>query len=299
VVVGHTNLDHFFRVRRLPGVDRTVPLLSRETRLGGTAANIARVAARLGVRVALHSHVGRDFPSAFRQRLVADGVDVSGLVVVPTASSPACYITEDARGGQTTLIDQGPMAHLPREVPPESLLRRAPWVHLATGDPAYQLRVLRVARRAGRRVAADPAQEIHYRWNRGELRELLAGAEIFFANRSEARRAAQLLHVASIRRLTEQTPLVIVTHGRRGATAYGRSILERVGGATAARNRQVTGAGDAFRGGFYAAWMNGEPLRDCLRRASYAAARWVENGDTLRLGRGARPVPRSAYMLES
>jgi sugar/nucleoside kinase (ribokinase family) len=36
------------------------------------------------------------------------------------------------------------------------------------------------------------------------------------------------------------------------------------------------GAGDSFRGGFYAGWFEGEELRRCLIAGTRAAARWME-----------------------
>ena len=295
LVAGHTNLDHLLRVQRLPELDRTVPLIGRETRLGGTAANIARVAARLGVRTALHSYVGPDFPPEFRRKLRADGVDLEGLVRLPGTSSPACYITEADDGAQVTLIDQGAMAGRTRTRVPDALIARSRWVHIATGDPAYQLQVLRTARQSGQRVAADPAQEIHYRWNRRDLRELLESSEIFFANASEAERARRLLGIAQVRGLPRVVPLVVITLGSDGAVAYARGAVERVPGMTRPGKRHTTGAGDAFRGGFYAAWLRGEPLRRCVTEATRTAARWVATGGRWGRRQPNRGPPRAAY----
>ena len=283
VVVGHTNIDHFFRVDRLPATDRTVPLRDRETRLGGTAGNIARSAARLGVRTALASQVGPDFPVHFRKRLIGDGVDLTGFETVAGAHSPACFIVESAHGEQVTLIDQGPMEVDRGSRVPTRLLARSGWVHLATGDPHYQLRVEQEARRLGLRVAADPAQEIHYRWEPAPLRRLLLAAELFFANRNELARVLQLLRLKNVDGLLEIVPLIVETLGPDGAVAWTRAGTVRVPAGRPRRVRQVTGAGDGFRGGFYAGWFRGLPLRDCLRYGNWAAARWLETGDPSRL----------------
>ena len=294
VVVGHTNLDHFFHVERLPASDRTVPLRDRETRLGGTAANIARAAARLGVRTSLVSQVGPDFPAQFRRVLAQEGVDLSAFETVAGARSPACFIVESTRGEQVTLIDQGPMEKDQGLPVPSSVLSRTGWVHLATGDPHYQLRVMEEARRRGARIVADPAQEIHYRWDGAALRRLLGGSELFFANRDELARALELLRLGSTKELLEVVPTVVETRGVRGATAWTRAGSIQVPAVRPRRVRQVTGAGDGFRGGFYAGWFRGDPLRECLRYGSWAAARWLETGDPSQLrprGPRLRPPP--------
>ncbi len=296
-VVGHTNLDRILRVRRLPQPDRTVPVLGEEVRLGGTAATIARVGSALGLRTLLVSHVGEDFPPEFRRRLRDEGVDLSGLAAVPGEPSPTCFIVESADGRQFTLIDQGPMRDQRRVAPPLGPLRRAAWVHLTTGDPAFQLRTMRATRARGGRVAADPAQELSYRWSAGRLRELLEGSEIFFGNRAEVDRAREMLGLRSPEDLLQLVPLVVETRGADGAVARSRS-----GTVTAPRNGlaapgRVTGAGDAFRGGFYAGWFAGEPLAACLDRGNRVARRWMRRGDPRWL-RGLRPPgPRSAYTL--
>ncbi len=73
-VSGHVNIDRFLRVRRFPGLDRTEPVASSRVELGGTAANIALVAAERGVRVGLLSRIGDGFPEAFLRRLKRAGV---------------------------------------------------------------------------------------------------------------------------------------------------------------------------------------------------------------------------------
>lgn len=292
LVVGHTNLDHFFHVERLPAADRTVPLTAREVRLGGTAASIARVAARLGVRVGLASKVGPDFPSRFRRQLREERVDLAGFTPVPGSRSPACFIVESAHGEQFTLIDQGPMEGDDGGSLPPSLLARTGWVHLATGNPAYQLRVLDRAHRANVRVTADPAQEIFYRWGATPLRRLLEGSELFFANHGELVRAIELLGVRDVRALLDLVPTVVETQGAGGASAWTRAGRTHVDAVAPRRIRQVTGAGDGFRGGFYAGWFRGDPLQECLQYGAWAAARWLETGDPSAVRpRGPPPHP--------
>ena len=294
VVVGHTNLDHFFHVGSLPATDRTVPLEDREVRLGGTAANIARVASRLGVRTSLVSQVGPDFPPEFRRMLLQEGIDLTAFRTVTHARSPACFIVESAAGEQVTLIDQGPMGKDFGVPVPSALLARAGWVHLATGDPEYQLKILREARRLGLRVAADPAQEIHYRWRPEPLRTLLEGSELFFANRDELSRALALLRLDGVRDMLQIVPIVVETRGASGALAWTRAGSVKVPSARPRAIRQVTGAGDGFRGGFYAGWFRGDPLQDCLRYGTWAAARWLERGNPFGLrprGPPRLPIP--------
>ncbi len=277
MIAGHINVDRFLTVASFPGPDRTVPVTGARTALGGTAANLARVASGYGVACGLVARLGDGFPEGLDAPLRRAGIDLRGVERVPGISTPTCYIVEDGRHRQRTFIDQGAMAdRRPDRGPPPAGLDEYAWLHLTTGPPRNHLRLLEVARRHGLRVAADPAQEIHYRWRPAQLRALLRGSEIFFGNRSEIARALLLLGLDRPEDLTTMVPLVVRTDGADGAVAYGRGSTVRVRAHRATRVRSIVGAGDAFRGGFYAGWFEGAPLGGCLGAGARAAARWIE-----------------------
>ncbi|MHB8352122.1 MAG: carbohydrate kinase family protein [Thermoplasmata archaeon] len=278
IVAGHTNIDHLLGAEALPERDRTVPLRTLRSELGGTAATIARVAARSGVRTGLLSRVGTDFPDEFVAMLRRDGVDLAGLERVPGTRSPACFIAEDGRGHQIAFMHPGPMGDLRGAEVPEPLLGSARWLHLTTGDPRYQLALKRTARRHGVRIAVDPAQEIHYRWSAPLVEELLQGAEMLFGNESEIRKIQTLLGEARPADLLDRIPVVIMTRGARGVRAWTRVGDEVVPAPRLRGPHSVTGAGDAFRGGFYGAFFRGQPLAEALRAGTRSAVGWIRPG---------------------
>jgi len=151
------------------------------------------------------------------------------------------------------------------------------WLHVTTGPPGRHLELARQFRARGRNVAADPAQELHYRWDARQFRTLLARSEILFGNRSEIARAGRLLGVGAPARLLEWVPLVVRTEGTRGATAFTRDGRVHVGARRPRRITSLVGAGDAFRGGFYSAWFTGRSLEGCLDAGVRASTRWVEH----------------------
>jgi len=276
LVSGHVIIDRFLTVRSFPAADRTVPVLKGRSELGGTATNIVRAASRLGVATGLVARVGEGFPREYVITLEKAGVDVRGLERVRGQPTPTCYIIEDRRGAQRTLIDQGVMGDTADATVPTGWLGEYAWLHLTTADPAFQLRLLRAARARGLKVAADPAQEIHYRWDRRSFRELLRGSELLFGNRSELARALEFVGGRRVEDLVAFVPLVVRTEGRGGASAFSRAGAVHVRAARPRRVQTLVGAGDAFRGGFYAAWFAGQPLAACLTAGTRSAARWIE-----------------------
>jgi nucleoside kinase len=277
LVAGHVNIDRFLRLDRFPDDDRTVPVERHRVALGGTAGNIALAASRFGVRAGLFARIGRDFPVEFRTRLSKARIDLRGLSTIPDRPSPTAYVMEDRRGRQRTLMDQGAMDDaVPPEKGPPAWLPEYSWAHITTGPPAVQLALLEAATRAHVHVAADPAQEVHYRWTPRALERLLARSEILFGNRSEIARIASMLDRPRIDALVDVVPLIVRTEGRAGATALTRTGEVHVPAVRPRRVRSVVGAGDGFRGGFYAAWFRGEELTGCLRAGVRSASRAME-----------------------
>jgi sugar/nucleoside kinase (ribokinase family) len=276
LVSGHVNIDRFLSVDTFPGPDRTVPVRAHRAELGGTATNLARVAARLGVATGLVARIGDGFPSEHLSDLGRRGIDVRGVERVRGSPTPTCYIIEDRTQSQRTLIDQGAMEHAPRAKLPTHILREYSWLHLTTADPSFQLRLMSEGRRQGLRVAADPAQEIHYRWDRTSFRKLLRGSEILFGNRAEIDRALEFTGARRPEGLLEFVPLVVRTEGKNGASGFSRTGSLHVPTVRPRRVRTLVGAGDAFRGGFYAGWFAGQPLGRCLTAGTRAGARWIE-----------------------
>jgi sugar/nucleoside kinase (ribokinase family) len=277
LVAGHVNVDEFLRVARFPLQDRTVPVMSRRAELGGTATNIALTAARYGVVTGIVARLGAGFPPEFRATLKAAKVDLRGVETFLRRTTPTCYIVEDTRGGQRTLIDQGAMS----DGPPTRFhlgrwLAEYSWLHITTGPPVALLALQRAARASGLHVAADPGQEIHYRWDAAPLRRLLQASELLWGNRSEIARMTSLLGLRKPEALLQHVPVVVRTEGKDGATAFARTGAVHVPARRPRQVRSVVGAGDAFRGGFYAAWFAGQRLKECLTAGERAAVRWLE-----------------------
>lgn len=276
-VFGHVVLDHILSVPNLPSPETSVRVTDRSAFFGGTGGNVARCAAHLGVRTALASFVGTDFPAGYRKALEGDGVDLKDLYEVRGASTPTAWIFTDPKGNQTTVIDQGPMWDAHRRPLPEHTVRSAQLVHLGTGRPVYHERVARFATRLGKTIAFDPSQEISYAYSRASFLRLLRQAHLFFGNEAEVALALRYAGLRSPRQLLRFVNQVVVTRGRRGSLVVTRADGEHTIPRVRIRHvLDVTGAGDAYRAGFYAGLARGyDPVR-CGILGSAAASFIVE-----------------------
>jgi len=73
-IYGHVCLDQIMSLDKFPEPNTSVDILVKHRYFGGTGANIATVAAALGVPTALVSYVGSDLPADFRENMESRGV---------------------------------------------------------------------------------------------------------------------------------------------------------------------------------------------------------------------------------
>ncbi len=277
---GHVVLDHILTVPYLPRPDTSVGVLDQECYFGGTAGNLARAAGRLGVRVALAAFVGPDFPDDYRRALRADGVDLTDLKTVRGHDTPQAWVFSDGRSHQMTIINQGPW-NLGERLPVlRHSVRDVEVVHLGTGRPAYYAKVATLAEDLGRPLDFDPAQEITYLYDRRSFRALFRKARYFFGNEHEVAQAMRYMGARSVRDLLRPVEAIVMTRGAKGSvvvTGEGKMAVPAV------RPRdvvEITGAGDAYRAGFYAGMSRGYDLRRSALLGSAVASFVIERKGT-------------------
>lgn len=277
---GHVAMDHIISVRALPRRNTSIEMLDRHRYFGGTAGNLARAAARLGVRTALASFVGDDFPADYREALQRDGVDLRDLRAVRGAVTPAVWIFSDPKGNQMAVIDQGPMRHAAKLPLLRHSVQESKLVHLGTGRPQYYDRISSLATELDRTIGFDPSQEIHYVYRAPLFRKLLGRSTYFFGNQAEILQARRFARVSSTEELLKLVPVVVATKGSRGSLVYTREGRIRIPRVRPTRVVDVTGAGDAYRAGFYAGLTHGLDLRHCGILGSTVASFVVEERGT-------------------
>src|SRR3989442_5770972 len=159
------------------------------------------------------------------------------------------------------VVDQGPMKDAARLPLLRHSVQDVDLVHIGTGRPEYYLRVARLASSLGSTIAFDPSQEIHYVYTPRLFRELLRRSTYFFGNEAEIVRARRLARVTSTEGLLEAAAVVVATLGSRGSVVYSRDGRIRIPRVRPRNVVDVTGAGDAYRAGFYPGLARGLDLR--------------------------------------
>ncbi len=291
---GHVVLDYIITVPHLPRPDTSIAILDRKRYFGGTAGNLARAAARLGTKVSLASFVGTDFPQDYRAALAKDGVDLRDLREVRGFPTPTAWVFSDPKGQQMTIIDQGPWRTAPDMPVLTHSVRDVELVHIGTGRPEYYAKVAAAAEELDRPIAFDPSQEIRYVYDRRRFRALFRKATYFFGNEAEVAQAMRYLGAASVADLLRTAQVVVVTLGARGSAVITREGRFRIPAVRPKRIVDVTGAGDAYRAGFYAGLARGYDPRRCgLLGSAVASFALEEKGTQTNLPTWAKAVARA------
>ncbi len=274
-VYGHIIVDTILDSPRIPHAEEFVGINDFEVRHGGTGANIAITAARLGTSVSLAAFIGTDFPDDYWKKLEDAGVDMKG-VVRKEGKSPKVWII-NAGGTQRGYVYQGVMGEIERYELLYAPAVESEWVHFSTGKPAYYLKIGEEAKNNGRKITLDPSQEIHYVYSPEMLRDMLSISDIFFCNESELGKALGMLGLRDEGELLEYVPAIINTLGDRGSRIISEKGEDRVPAIKPARFVDPTGAGDSYRAGFYTGLYHGLDYHDAGLTGAAVSSFVIEN----------------------
>jgi len=271
-IFGHVNIDYIMKVDKLPAPNTCIQVDEVKRFFGGTGANMAVLASKLGVKTSLASFVGTDFPDDFRDRFIEAGVDITDLREMENFNTPTCRLLTDPNGNQIGIMDQGPMGKMDNFDIAEHTVKNSQIIHVGTGRPKYYKRVMELAKEQDKRIHFDPAQEIHYVYSPAEFAELLQMSNVLFVNESELAAALKYQGKGYKTTLLEHVETLIITLGKNGSQILHGSEILNIPAIVPAVIRDPTGAGDAYRAGFYAGLSRGLDLEKCGLLGASAAS---------------------------
>ncbi len=264
-VVGHTAIDYICRVPRFPGKNESTLVTDRKVFFGGGAANIAAGIARLGGSCTLVSAVGGDFEGTPYDRWMEQLGIARQFYKVAEANTATAFIFTDDHHDQCTFFEWGASEVFSREEPPGFR-----FVHMATADPEYNVRVAQRSEFS----SFDPGQDLH-RYTKEQLSAILDSVSILFANQYELAGMCRILGVTE-EDLVAWVLTAVFTMGRRGSRLYRCRESQEIP-AIPVMSVDPTGAGDAYRAGFLAAYEKGYDELECCRIGAVCASFAVES----------------------
>ncbi|MGQ9493605.1 MAG: carbohydrate kinase family protein [Anaerolineae bacterium] len=249
---------------------------------GGSAANFAVWAARLGAKAGLIAKVGDDlFGHALLHDLEREKV-VSGVVTGKEMTGFTLMIL-DQSGEHTMLVARGANATLCVDELDWSLLDQADWLHLSAfsffEDKPREaaLAAVQYAKRRGKLISLDPASASYVqRTSAVAFLALAQGVDVFLPNLDEGLvLTGEHEPERILRALLPHFPMVVLKMGKRGAIAGTREMTVHYPGFAVPVVDQ-TGAGDAFAAAFVVTWLAQHDLAAALREGNRLAAGVVQ-----------------------
>lgn len=248
--------------------------------VGGSAANTGVALARLGLEVALVGRVGRDGFGDFLEAATRGAGCDTRFLRRDDAPTSATLVNVDRLGERSFLHAVGANAHLrAADVPLDALaaggaraLHVAGYFILPGLEPEVP-ELFAHASRLGLLTSLDSVWDPAGRWER--LHACLPLTDLFCPSLHEARRltgredpreVVDALFGLGVRRA------VALKMGPQGSLLGGADGARLRVPAAPVRAVDGTGAGDAFIGGFLAAWLRGEGLEEAGRLGNAAGA---------------------------
>jgi sugar/nucleoside kinase (ribokinase family) len=259
---------------------------------GGSAANTLAGIAALGHRCAFIGQVADDqLGAVFQHDIRALGV---AFDVPPRTDGPPtgrCLVLVAPDGERTMNTSLGAAHYLPEAAAEPNLVASARFLYIEgyMWDPPEPrraiLRAIEAARANGRKVALALSAIFLMEVYRDDFMKLLDDGlvDILFCNEGEAMSLMQGMDIeAATQAIAERVPLLVVTHGDKGAVAVTGGKSYSVPAERVEKVVDTTGAGDLFAAGFLAGQVQERSIEDSLRMGAIAAAEVITHY-------GARP----------
>jgi sugar/nucleoside kinase (ribokinase family) len=284
VGLGSCTVDFFALVPRLIGAEEKINVPRLEIYAGGVTANNLTQVARLGARSGWIGLLGDDANAEIiRAQFVEDGMDITGLEVVPGERSSFTWIPVDAQGDRLIYMFPNITARVTAAQIRDRFarhIRAARHFHTEASQLPLGpvIEAMRIARQSGVRVFFDldvsPRDFIAAGLGtESELREALTLTDVLKPCKAAAREMTGEDDPARMaQKLLQHGPsMVALTMGADGCLVATREHAEHCPGFRV-EVVDTTGAGDAFLGGLSYALLQGRAPADAGRFANACAA---------------------------
>jgi sugar/nucleoside kinase (ribokinase family) len=273
--IGHTAFDYLIYVEEFPSPNTSALVKKMKNLNGGAAANVAVVGSTLGLKMGLVSAVGGDFTDSKYQKFLKElDVDTSSMIHVEDENTPTAFVMTNNNNDQVTYFSWGAAENFKTAEVPKEAIKNAKAVHLATGEPSFNIKCGRYASEENKLISFDPGQDLHL-YSAEDLKEMLKVATILFGNNFEIDSIKESLNMEINELLDFGPDIIIRTKGKGGSEIYSKD--GKIDVRPFLRDSlDPTGAGDSYRAGFLKNYLDNKPLEYCGEFASAVSSFIVE-----------------------
>ncbi len=239
--------------------------------VGGGGVNSAITFARHGHETIFMGNLARDpAGTAIIKVLSREGIDDSYTNFLERKATGTSVVLLDSKSGERTILTcRGASEQFGNFSETDLDLISPDWLYVTTlrGDLDTLERFFKKAHEIGTKIMFNPGvKELE---QAKDLAKLLKYVDILIVNKSEAAKIVPGTTLTELLyRLQSYVETVIVTDGAMGGIAGNSEEKYRFGLYEDKKNKDATGAGDAFGSGFLAAFSSGKSFKDALVFAS-------------------------------
>ncbi len=239
--------------------------------VGGGGVNSAITFARHGHETIFMGNLARDpAGTAIIKVLSREGIDDSYTNFLERKATGTSVVLLDSKSGERTILTcRGASEQFGNFSETDLDLISPDWLYVTTlrGDLDTLERFFKKAHEIGTKIMFNPGvKELE---QVKDLAKLLKYVDILIVNKSEAAKIVPGTTLTELLyRLQSYVETAIVTDGAMGGIAGNSEEKYRFGLYEDKKNKDATGAGDAFGSGFLAAFSSGKSFKDALVFAS-------------------------------
>ncbi|MFA5933023.1 MAG: carbohydrate kinase family protein [Microgenomates group bacterium] len=247
----------------------SVFLSNLKNNYGGVGANIAYTLALLGDKPILVGSVGKE-ASLYLQKLLSLGIDISNIHLSDLETASFNVIT-DGMNNQIGGFYPGAMFDSDKQTLKKWKDKNV-LVIISPHDPKAMRRQIEECSKYKFQMCYDIGQQV-LNTSKEDLIFGLSKADILILNEFEMKALCKKTNNSQVL-LKSKIPLVITTFGEKGSVIEGKDLSSKIKIDSIKLDEIIdpTGAGDAYRGGFFYGYARGFDLRTCGQMGALAAA---------------------------
>lgn len=244
--------------------------------LGGTAGNIAYTMKLLGMKPLMVSTLGND-GGEYRKFWKQHGLLDTYVKTIPEVSTASAHITTDKEDNQISAFYVGAL----QESEAQSVYNVQEQVKLAIIAPTKKEAMIRHAKECAEKnipIVFDPGQQATA-LTKQELMLLIGQAKFLIGNDYEIK-LIQEKTGWDTEEIMNHVEVLIITFGEKGSVVKTKDALVEIPSCPVLSVDDPTGAGDAYRAGFFTGYVKGMDWLTCGRMGAVAASYAVEKYGT-------------------
>lgn len=245
---------------------------------GGTAGNIAFTMKMLGGEPLVVSVLGKDGRD-YLEYLKESNIKTDYILSDKKQSTASAYITTDADDNQITGFFGGPLGQVKNEKIASLVKEKFSLAIISPTDKEAMIQHLKECKEIGVKTIFDPGQQITA-FNEIELKNMISQADFVVGNDYEIK-LLQDRTGWNEEEILKNTKVLITTLGEKGSvvkTSDGETVVAGV--CPPLSFDDPTGAGDAYRAGFFVGYEKGKDWKTCAQIGAVAASYAIETYGT-------------------